>query len=242
LESAYAVTEDERLRMEERLTDLQLVTQLGVSVEVLGHELEDINQQIERSLKALPKDIQSQTAWKQAYEAYRSLADQLRFLSRMKLSGYRMRRKISGSDIAEYLREFYGDRFTRAGISFETSEAFLQVSIKDLPSRIYPVFINLVNNAIYWCRFSEDRRILLDRVREKVVIADSGPGVHPDDVPRLFELFFTKRSKGRGVGLYLARANLAAASHTIRYASEGDPHTLTGANFIIEFNGLEINA
>jgi signal transduction histidine kinase len=70
------------------------------------------------------------------------------------------------------------------------------------------------------------------------VVADTGPGVDRDDVWRLFQLFFTKRSSGRGVGLYLSRVNLEAGRHSIRYAEDSDPHVLSGANFIIELRGV----
>jgi signal transduction histidine kinase len=107
-----------------------------------------------------------------------------------------------------------------------------------LRSRIYPVFVNLVNNSLYWLSFVSDRRISLDFVDGLVLVADSGKGADPDDVPRLFTLFFTRRTKGRALGLFLCRANLAVARHKIRYATPEDPHVLPGANFIIEFRGL----
>ena len=95
-----------------------------------------------------------------------------------------------------------------------------------------------MNNACYWVSQSADRRIVLDCVDGKVVIADSGPGVDPDDIDRLFTLFFTRRRLGRGVGLYLTKANLSVANHRIRYAGPDDPHVLPGANFIIFFKGI----
>ena len=100
------------------------------------------------------------------------------------------------------------------------------------------MFINLVNNSIYWVGRSKEREIRLDFLGGKIVVGDTGPGVDRDDVRRLFQLFYTKRTAGRGVGLYLARVNLEAGRHTIRYAGDDDPRTLGGANFIIEIRGL----
>jgi signal transduction histidine kinase len=92
---------------------------------------------------------------------------------------------------------------------------------------------------MYWVSQGADRRIVLDFMDGLVVVADSGPGVDPEDIPRLFSLFFTTRRSGRGVGLYLSKANLAVAGHKIRYAGPADPHVLEGANFIIEFKGVK---
>jgi len=69
--------------------------------------------------------------------------------------------------------------------------------------------------------------------------ADTGPGIDPDDLRFLFRLFFSKRVEGRGVGLYLCRANLAAGGHSIEYATEPDQRILDGANFVIRFQGLK---
>ncbi len=135
-----------------------------------------------------------------------------------------------------------GDNLTHRNIILDATPAFKNFSIYEQPARIYPVFINLVNNAAYWvCQTAEDsKRILLDIVDGKVVIADDGPGIEEDDLKHLFTLFFTRKLRGgRGVGLYLCRANLAAGGHTIDYIKDGDLKRLPGANFIIDFKGAK---
>ncbi|WP_250313215.1 ATP-binding protein, partial [Escherichia coli] len=82
----------------------------------------------------------------------------------------------------------------------------------DQPARIYPVFINLVNNSRYWVKETkEERRIIrLDVLDGLIYVSDNGPGVDPDDVSELFTIFFSKKQRGgRGVGLYLCKQNLA---------------------------------
>ena len=114
----------------------------------------------------------------------------------------------------------------------------------DQQSRLYPVFINLLNNSIYWLDVSdnEHKRIVLDVVDSEVVVSDNGPGVAPEDVDSLFSLFFTRKVHGgRGVGLYLCRANLTAGGHSIRYSPSPTGMPLSGANFLISFRGAEWN-
>lgn len=241
LEGAYAITEDDRLELEEQLKDLRAVAQVGVTVEIIGHEFETLEAEVRRNLGKLPADVRQSDAFAQALRSHQALADRLRFLTPMKIGGYRSRERISGEQIAAYIEEFFGRAFREQRIDFEATAAFRSITITDLPSRIHPVFLNLVNNAIYWVSQAVERKIRVDLVDGLVVVADSGPGVDPEDVSRLFELFFTRRRSGRGVGLYLSRVNLAVAGHKIRYATALDPKVLDGANFIIEFKGVAGN-
>lgn len=242
LEGAYAITEDDRLELEEQLKDLRAVAQVGVTVEIIGHEFETLEGEVRRNLAKLPNDVKHSAAYIQALRSHQALADRLRFLTPMKIGGYRSRERITGEQIANYIEEFFGRAFHDQRIEFEATPAFRAIAITDIPSRIHPVFLNLVNNAIYWVSQAVERKIKIDVVDGLVVVADSGPGVDPEDVSRLFELFFTRRRSGRGVGLYLSRVNLAVAGHKIRYANAFDPKILEGANFIIEFKGVAGNA
>lgn len=242
LDSAFSIAEEERSDIEEKMRTINAVAQLGVSVEILSHELEEIDSLVTRGLNSLPSDVKQHPGFKLAYNSHKALTSQIRFLSPLKISGYQARQTITGKNIEAHIIQFYGDRFERQRINFEVTEAFRSLRISDLPSRIYPVFINLINNAMYWVALVEDRKIKIDLIDDLVVIANSGPKVDEDDVQRLFDLFYTKRANGRGVGLYLCRENLAVAHHKIWYAEQynDDPFIFEeGANFIIKFNGLE---
>jgi signal transduction histidine kinase len=85
-----------------------------------------------------------------------------------------------------------------------------------------------------------NKEIRLGIFNDEVVVSDNGPGVDEMDVRKLFSLFFTKKLRGgRGVGLYLAKANLAAAGHRIHYEEKVSAGLLSGANFVIKFKGAE---
>jgi signal transduction histidine kinase len=241
LQGAVDISNEFREELEEQLDDLRAVAQIGITVEIIGHEFETLESEVRRNLTKLPGPARQTPAYKAALHAHQALADRLRFLSPLKVGGYRSRETITGEQIADYLMEFFAKIFADRRINFEATDAFRRISIIDIPSRIYPTFINLVNNAVYWTSQRDDRRIQLDFVDGLAIVGDSGPGVDSEDVPRLFTLFFTTRRAGRGVGLYLSRANLAVAGHKIRYAASGDPKALPGANFVIEFKGVSSN-
>lgn len=242
LDSAFSLSEEEREYFEDKAKSLNALAQLGISVEILSHELEEMDSMVTRGLNSLPSTAKEHPGFTLALNAHRSLTQQIRFLSPLKISGYQSRQKISGKNIMDYILKFFGDRFERQRISIEFGDDFKNISINDIPSRIYPVFTNIINNAMYWVSLSDNRLIKIDFVNYLVIIANTGPAIDPDDIPRLFELFYSKRANGHGVGLYLCRENLAVAHHKIWYSDpnvEDDYLIKDGANFVIKFNGVE---
>lgn len=238
--ATFGMEEVSELRTElERLNSL---AQLGITVEIIGHDLQDYDEIIGAALSSLPEDIRKLKAVRDIEFGFDGLTDQLRFLSPLKLSGNRRQEWVTGQIIWEYVEKFFGPTMAKSNIEFAATDSFKWFRVFDQASRLFPVFINLVNNSRYWVSVQKQgpRKILLDTVGDRVVISDTGPGVSSDDVGSLFTLFFTRKSRGgRGVGLYLCRANLAAGGHTISYESKG-PHTLLpGANFVINFRGAE---
>jgi signal transduction histidine kinase len=224
------------------LERLNSLAQLGIAVEIVGHELQSYDEIIGAGLRRLPNDIRQSRAAKDIEFGYDGLTDQLRFLSPLRLAGQRVQRWITGAEIAQYVGEFFKITLARSKIELTATPAFEAMRVYDQQSRLLPVFLNLVNNSIYWLGVSErtDRRIILNRQGEEVVVSDSGPGIEAEDLESLFSLFFTKKARGgRGVGLYLSRANLAAGGHKIRYEADTTKTPLSGANFYIAFRGAE---
>ncbi len=235
---ALEVVDESDVRANERIEQLNLLAQSGIAVELISHELEEMAQETESSLKRLPENCRATPAFKRAVNAFSALVDRFRFLAPLSVATYRARRVLRGVEISEYVRKFFNRRFESSGIQFESTDAFDSLEITDVPSRIFPVFINLVNNSVYWLKSTKQKKIRFDLKGGLVLVADSGPGIDKDDVNNLFQMFFTKRPQGRGIGLYLCRTNLAVARHKIRLATADDPKILSGANFIIQFRGL----
>ena len=76
--------------------------------------------------------------------------------------------------------------------------------------RINQVINNLLNNAI---KFTQQGYITISTEKEKkygkeviVKVKDSGSGIDPDIMPRLFTKFATKSHTGTGLGLYISKS------------------------------------
>ncbi|TKF15902.1 signal transduction protein [Enterovibrio norvegicus] len=231
-------------KWQQEATRLNALAQLGITVEIIGHEIEGLDLTMARGLSDLRKtnltNIQSGLVDSVDY-AHESLSDKWRFLSPLKLSGDSTKIDLTGTVIVEYIEKFYGETLKRRGVTLNVTDSFNNFSIYDSPARLYPVFINLINNSRYWLNVKSDdsKEILLDYNCGEVIIADNGPGVDLADLESLFTLFFTKKQRGgRGVGLYLCKSNLALSGHTIRYITGSDEKRLSGANFGIKLGGL----
>ncbi|AUH51281.1 histidine kinase [Chromobacterium sp. ATCC 53434] len=236
--ASYGMDAVDEMRVE--VDRLHSLAQLGITVEIIGHEIEGLELTISEGLDELPDIAKKTTTFSAVKVAHDALADRLRFLSPLKLSGPKFKAHLTGIEILKYIRRFFGTSMEDNEILIDATDHFLGFSVYEQPSRIFPVFINLINNAAYWVRQRQNDKyhIMLDVVDGKIVIGDNGPGVDAEDQKHLFTLFFTRKVRGgRGVGLHLCRANLAAGGHTIQYAVEDKFKILPGANFVIDFKG-----
>ncbi|MGO7417123.1 ATP-binding protein [Rhizobium ruizarguesonis] len=243
LETLASVQNQSLREASAELDRLTALAQLGIAVEIAAHDLQEFDEMATAGLNALPDELRDKPEVRDIRLGVEGLTDQLRFLSPLRLSGDRMQRWITGAEIAEFIRQFFAPKFAEAGIRFRPTDEFISMRLYERPARIFPVFMNLVNNSIYWVGTvaRATREILFDVAGNEVVIADSGPGVSEEDAAQIFRLFFTRKERsGRGVGLYLARANLSAGGHSIRYKTAEDLPTLPGAAFYIEFRDADL--
>ncbi len=100
------------------------------------------------------------------------------------------------------------------------------------PSQIRQVLWNLVKNARQLSPAESEVRISVgwdDASRPSFSVSDEGPGIAPEDRPRLFEMFYTRRRHGIGLGLALARQIVDAHRGEISVES-GPGH---GATFTV---------
>jgi len=90
------------------------------------------------------------------------------------------------------------------------------------------VLMNLIMNAAEAMATVTDRPRTLHVVSKPdagagvlVQVEDSGPGIEPDDVDRVFDAFYTTKDKGMGMGLSISRS-IVEAHHGRLWASSGD--------------------
>ncbi len=99
--------------------------------------------------------------------------------------------------------------------------------------QIKRVFINLFENAVE-AMGGKGRILVTAKMTSsgmaQIEVADEGPGIAAEDVPKLFEPDFSRKKKKSGLGLAIVLRIIKDHGGTIR-VSQNDPH---GARFIME--------
>lgn len=114
---------------------------------------------------------------------------------------------------------------------------------RDLPSsmldveQIKRVFVNLIDNALEaLTSVTDEKRITIVTTHEaeksllRAEVVDTGQGIEPADLRRLFEPYFSRRDSGTGLGLAIVQRIIMEHGGHIR-AERNHPH---GARFVIE--------
>lgn len=103
--------------------------------------------------------------------------------------------------------------------------------------QIEQVILNIVRNAAEAMRDSDDgdRRLTIrteavgpDRTR--IVVCDTGPGVAPENRDRLFRPFYTTKSQGLGLGLWISQTLIDAHNGSLT----AEPNADRGMTFTID--------
>ena len=102
------------------------------------------------------------------------------------------------------------------------------------------LFWQQVRNNHLGKKFVRQKPIVFDYDnRKRVLYADSGPGIPPENRKYIFEPFFSTKDPGRGLGLYIARQLLARHDYSIELADTKRERILEGACFVINFTSTE---
>lgn len=212
--------------------------QLGVAVEIIDHEFNQLYAKINKALEklSLQSNINDIDQFQFLKQNFSQLEDKYDLLSPLyRISGVASK-VIEGSSIIDYLRKFFANRFDSYDIKIDSTSAYNNNSIEIKEPVIHTVYINIINNAIYWMRNKENRKIFFDYKSEtgEIIICNSGFKIEEHRLEKIFEMFYSNRPNGRGIGLYLSKQSLNENGFDIYATNNKDYNVLNGACFVIK--------
>jgi len=232
--------EEELLLLKEKLeTDLEL-SQMGLAVGVIQHEFNS-------SVKSIQTQLRSLKAWADVNHGLQGVYENIK-LNFDHLNGYLRlfaplnRRanpievEITGKDIYDFVKDIFFERISeqRHQITIVPTKKFDHKKIMGYPSTFYPVFVNLVDNAIFWLKDRPLPRIIqLDADESGFYISNNGPDINIREQEIVFEAGYSKKPNGTGLGLFISREVLRKVGYEIIIDT---PKLNTGVTFKIYFN------
>lgn len=113
--------------------------------------------------------------------------------------------------------EMAGPRFAAAGLKLDVAPCPSPLPVDGHEAEIKRALLNVINNAEHFAPAGTEVTIRArsDGGTAVVEISDRGPGVEQKDRERIFDLFFSRRPGGMGIGLALAKTAIERCGGSI---------------------------
>lgn len=132
--------------------------------------------------------------------------------------------KPSAFDIAESLSDLVtllAPQARRQGIELQARLADRPLRVRGYPDRLRQAFLNVAVNALE--AMPRGGTLVVEARRQDghtlVALRDTGPGIPPESLERIYEPDYSTKQGGSGIGLYVARALVELHGGTIRVES-----------------------
>lgn len=247
---AVAKIESEYAREKGYLTQRAEITEdlagVGLSVEMASHDIvllmtraREIGMRLARTARSIGNSEIQEPA-DMLVGVLQQIADGMGDVQSLFKSSRRRRKTLKIEPVLDKIHQIYNSLLQQKGIRYQKVKLGNSPLVANTTDGVVmQVLINLFDNASYWLetveRANREIRVTIDADQGQLVFADSGPGVDSEDLPYIFEPFYSgKGQEGRGLGLYIARQLLERHDYRIALA-ERQQEILPGANLVVSF-------
>ncbi|MBO7492798.1 MAG: ATP-binding protein [Bacteroidales bacterium] len=234
LQGAYKAQYDE-IKHQWELT--KETSQLGIAVEIIDHEFNALYSQINASLDTMEKEgpYTSSPSFQYLKKSFKTLEDKYALLSPLYRINGSIAKDVNCSDFEKFICSFFENKIESNDVNVQFTSTFRSHSIFIKEPVIYTVLINVMNNALYWIKNAAIRTIIFDYKADtdEILIKNSGEPIPDNRLEKIFELFYSKRPNGRGIGLYLSKQSLNDNNFDLYATNDPIYNTLQGACFVI---------
>lgn len=227
--------EEEIIEIKEKLVNDLELTQLGLAINIVHHEFNSTVNSLRGSIKDLKRwadvDERIGTTYNTIRVNFEHLDSYLSLLTPFNRRLYRKEEEILVQDIYLFLIDVFRGRLERHKVELKRTKSFATTKIRCLRSVIYPVFVNVVDNAIHWLKQASDNTEKIIRLHADsdgaLYISNNGPIIKPSDNEKIFEYGFTRKERGRGMGLAISREVLRSIGYEIIVDEPKNESTVT---------------
>lgn len=208
--------------LEEELEELRAQRDTNHELAQIGMAIKTVSHEFDKTVGSLRDGLGKLQAWSDAnpelsrlYQYIRTNFDHLdEYLTLFTPLDRRLHRtliNVTGKQIYGFLDKLFQTRLDRHKITLAATRSFLKFSRLGYPSSLYPPFINLVDNAIFWVQRNHNRprKITLDTDGSDLLVRDNGPGISMRDRENIFAMNFSRKPGGRGMGLPISCETLS---------------------------------
>ncbi len=218
IDAAQKALED---REENRVEVLELAA-TGMAAENFAHDLEaSIDHAISDTDDAVTQSGRESKLGRTLSHlraVFKSLRTQISAIKPGPAKHRRRRSEFDLRSLLEHVGDYYRARLERHKITLVIAPKAIEgatFQVDAVEGHVRQVFDNLFRNSIYWLDDTRSKhpvtalpseiRVFLDARARIVTFSDTGVGISPADAEWIFERFHSRRSGGRGLGLYLSK-------------------------------------
>ena len=230
---------------------------IGLTVEILAHELNRATEHVLRTLaNAKPEDDGADPlsiTFDVLEVQLKTLHRRLRVLDPLSTSG---RQRKENFDLVTTVKDVIADndaRFEREQITsivkVEPKSRVETLRIRAVRGMIIQVLGNLIDNSIYWLRQQKriepghmgKIQIVIDTKTGRLLVTDNGPGVSQDMKDLIFEAFVTTKppGEGKGLGLFIGREIARYHGADLYLTDPKDSDDGRHNTFVLSLEGME---
>ncbi len=217
--------EIERLHREQ-MTRAEHLATLGELATGLAHEIRNPLTGIAGAIEILVRDLPPQSPGRDVMEEVRTEVKRIHvILSDLLVYARPQPPRLVAADLnaaAEQATRLAREQIRSRPIEIELiSQPDLPPVVHD-PAQIEQVLMNLLLNGIQAIseRGKVELKIVTDGNVALLTVSDTGRGISPQDLPRIFRPFYTTKQRGTGVGLSLAKGIVEGHGGHIDVTSE----------------------
>ncbi|PKR56501.1 ATP-binding protein [Thalassospira lohafexi] len=214
--------------LEEEVVALRERQDADFELAQIGMALNTINHEFGKTAGSLRSGLRRMKSWASANPEMKSLYDDMRvsfdhldnYLALFNPLDRRLQRtavQITGHEIFRFVSNLFEKRLERHSVKLSADQGFREHVIEGFQADFYPVFVNLVDNAIHWTSAKKNNQgqIELTKDGDDLCVKDNGRGVSSIDVLNIFEMNFTRKAGGRGMGLHISRQALERVGYEL---------------------------